>query len=138
MGNKISIRAATKADAAVIAKLTTELGYPVSAEVMRTRLAKILACREQLMIVALAERQVCGWLQAHYTEVIESGARVEIAGLIVTEKMRRRGIGRLLLAYAEDWAAAIHVRAMVVRTNMIRVASHVFYIAQGFAHVKTQ
>jgi GNAT superfamily N-acetyltransferase len=138
MNAGISIRWASEADSPAFARLTTELGYPASAEAIGERLAKILGRSDHLVIVAQAGGRVCGWLQAHSADVIESGARVEIVGLIVAEDMRRKGIARLLVEDAERWASAQGINLLVVRTNVSRVVSHQFYAALGFMHSKTQ
>ena len=81
---------------------------------------------------------VCGWLQAQCNVVIESGLRVEIVGLIVSETMRRRGVGRSLVAQAETWAREISAETIVVRSNTKRVESHAFYPSLGYLPAKTQ
>jgi GNAT superfamily N-acetyltransferase len=70
--------------------------------------------------------------------VLESGFRVEITGLVVSGEMRRRGVGRSLVAQAETWAAEISAGTIVVRSNAKRVESHEFYPALGYLPSKTQ
>src|SRR5436190_17794306 len=105
---------------------------------MALRLSGILAATNQFIIVAETADGVCGWLQALHADVLESGVRVEIVGMIVTETMRRRRIGSLLIQGAERWAQNIQADAVVVRSNISRTASHAFYFAQGYTHSKTQ
>ena len=93
---------------------------------------------EQLVLVAILEGQIAGWLQAQASEVLESGFRVEIVGLIVSESFRRRGVGRCLVERAEQWAKEIGAPAIVVRSNLKRVESHIFYPALGFSSSKSQ
>ena len=139
MPAKFKVRAATVGDAESIAVLSGELGYPAEAKTVRERLRRILARDDQRVIVA--ERPggaVCGWLQAHYTEALESGSRVEIVGLIVLDGMRRRGVGRSLIAQAETWASEISAETLVARSNAKRVESHEFYPSLGYLPSKTQ
>src|SRR5262245_8196435 len=75
------VRTALESDAPAIARLTAQLGYQALGESIRARIQKIVAHSEHLLIVAQSGEVVCGWLQAHCAEVIESGARVEILGL---------------------------------------------------------
>jgi GNAT superfamily N-acetyltransferase len=138
MNAGISIRIALETDTPAISDLSERLGYPAALQVISARIQKILARNDQLLLVALLGQQVCGWLQAHATETIESGARVEILGLIVGEQARRRGLGRLLVEHTERWAAEIGAEAVVVRTNIARAASQTFYQALGYSHSKTQ
>jgi predicted N-acetyltransferase YhbS len=134
----MTIRDAVSSDAEAIARLTCQLGYATDAETISARLARISACRYQLVLVAILEGEIAGWLQANVSDVLESGFRAEIVGLIVGEKNRRSGIGRSLVQRAEQWAIAIGAEAVVVRSNTNRIESHRFYPALGFTASKTQ
>jgi len=137
--NAFSVRAATAEDAKAIARLTEELGYPADEEIVRERLSRLAGRSDHLVVVAQSEHgEICGWLQAHSSEVLESGFRVEIVGLVISKPMRRRGVGRLLVEYAEAWAARVGAPAMVVRSNVKRVESHPFYAALRYAQTKSQ
>jgi GNAT superfamily N-acetyltransferase len=133
------VRAATPDDAKAIALLSRELGYPADARSTRERLRKIIGRDDHRIVVAVAPKgAVCGWLQAQCSVVIESGLRVEIVGLVVSEKMRRKGVGRTLVAQAETWAAEMSAETIVVRSNTKRVESHAFYPSLGYLPSKTQ
>ena|ERR1017187_7551340 len=134
----MTIRDAVLSDSAEIAQLTSQLGYAADADAISHRLARIADRRDQLVLVAVLEDKIAGWLQAHGSEVLESGFRAEIVGLIVGESCRRRGVGRRLVQRAEQWAIAIGAEAVVVRSNTKRVESHNFYPALGFCASKTQ
>jgi GNAT superfamily N-acetyltransferase len=139
MPNAYKVRAATGADAEPIARLSRDLGYPADAGTVRERLGRILGRGDQRVVVAeTAGGVVCGWLQAHSSDVLESGLRVEIIGMIVSEPMRRMGVGRALVAQAETWAEEISAETIVVRSNSKRVESHAFYPALGYLPSKTQ
>lgn len=134
-----SIRDVTDADTPAIAALASELGYQTDIDAMRDRLAKIRATDTDLAIVAVnGNHEVIGWLQAHAALIIESGFRVEITGLSVSSKSRRSGVGRALVAQAERWARARGAAAVVVRSNVSRVESHLFYPALDYELTKTQ
>jgi N-acetylglutamate synthase-like GNAT family acetyltransferase len=134
----MKLRAAVAADAAAIAALVTELGYPSDAGTVAARLARILGREEHLVLVAEVEGRVAAWVQAHARDVLESGFRVEIVGLVVSAACRRRGVGRELVRRAEAWAAQLGAPAIFVRSNTQRVESHAFYAALGFVQSKTQ
>jgi GNAT superfamily N-acetyltransferase len=134
----MTIRDAVAADAAELALLTAQLGYVADAEAISGRLARIAGAPDQLVIVAVVDDKIAGWLQAHASVVLESGFRVEIVGLVVGEKFRRGGVGRSLVQRAEQWAREIGAEAVVVRSNTQRVESHRFYPALGFTATKTQ
>lgn len=133
------IRQATEGDAEKIATLVEELGYSSSPEAIFERLKRLLSRTDYLITVAQLETgEICGWIQAHHSEALESGARVEILGLIVAQSVRRRGAGRLLVASVESWAKHLGVPAVVVRSNVKRDESHTFYQALGYRPTKMQ
>jgi GNAT superfamily N-acetyltransferase len=139
MPTGFKVRAAGADDAESIATLSGELGYPVDLRTVRESLRRILARDDQRVVVAeLPGGGICGWLQAHSCDVLESGFRVEITGLIVAGAMRRLGVGRSLVAQAETWATEISAETVVVRSNATRAESHAFYPALGFLPSKTQ
>jgi len=134
----MTIRDAVVSDAAEITRLVLELGYPAETAVIAKRLARVTAGPQRVVLVAVIEEQVVGWLEARASEVLESGFRVEIVGLVVSDLCRRRGVGRHLIQRAEEWAAKIDAPLLVVRSNIKRVESHRFYTALGFTTTKTQ
>jgi GNAT superfamily N-acetyltransferase len=133
------VRAAKLGDASAVARLSRELGYPAEVKVVRERLRAVLGRDDQRVVVAVERRgSLCGWLQAHTSVAVESGPRVEIVGLVVSQDMRRRGVGRCLVSVAETWAREISAETVVVRSNAKRVESHAFYPALGYLPLKTQ
>lgn len=134
----MTIRDAVLSDSAEIAQLTALLGYDADAEIVAERLARIIGRRDQIVLVAVSEEKIAGWLQANVCDVLESGFRGEIVGLIVGENHRRLGVGRLLVESAEQWAIKMGAEAVVVRSNIKRVESHSFYPALGYYASKTQ
>jgi len=135
----IIIRPANEADAPAVAKLAAELGYACEPGEMRRRISVLLKSSSDLLIVALtASKEPVGWLQAHAVHVVESGFRVEIMGLIVCAGARRLGVGRELVTRAEEWARSLGAQALVVRSNSIRLESHLFYPKLGYVATKTQ
>jgi ribosomal protein S18 acetylase RimI-like enzyme len=134
----VSVRTADLHDAAAVAALSTELGYPLAAPEARDRLGTLLGSEGILVLVAEEGSKVLGWLQAQSCTTIETGLRVEIQGLVVSSAARRRGIGRALVGAAEAWASTLGAGVILVRTNSARVESQSFYPALGFETSKTQ
>ena len=139
MNTGFLVRPGTEAEAKAIACLLDELGYPADTQAVSGRLCRLMSRPDHLVAVAeSADGQLCGWLQALSSETLESGFRAEIVGLVTSKTMRRRGIGRLLVEYAESWAARLGATTLVVRTNVKREESHAFYAALGYGRTKTQ
>lgn len=133
------IRAAVASDAHAIAALTTELGYPTTAEASGQRLRRILDDPDQLLLVSCdAAGRPVGWIHVGQRHLLEAGHHFEILGLIVDAAHRRGGRARRLVAAGEAWAATRGAKELAVRSNIVRAESHPFYERAGFIRVKTQ
>ncbi len=138
MSDAPSLRRATLADAAAIAQLSTQLGYGVTEAAMSERLAPVLASPVHAVTVAELHGRLVGWIGAEARRLVESDPFVEITGLVVDGTLRRAGVGRLLVAEVERWAAQLGHREVHVRSNAARVESHPFYLGRGYTRAKTQ
>jgi GNAT superfamily N-acetyltransferase len=136
---EVSIRAATLADAARLALLSEVLGYPATAGALAERLGRLLGRDEEVVLVAeVGSGHVVGWLHGGERELLESGRRCEILGLVVEGPHRGRGVGRRLVQAAEAWASTRGLDQMAVRSNVGRAESHPFYERLGYVRTKTQ
>jgi GNAT superfamily N-acetyltransferase len=119
--------------------LSELLGYPATADALTERLVRLLGCDEELVLVAeVSPGQVVGWLHGGERELLESGRRCEILGLVVDGAHRGRGVGRRLVQAAEAWASTRGLDQMAVRSNVGRAESHPFYESLGYVRAKTQ
>jgi GNAT superfamily N-acetyltransferase len=138
MDDSLKSRPARSGDAAEIARLAGELGYPATTVDMASRLAVLLVHPSHHVQVAEAAGALLGWIAVERRLSLESGERIEIVGLVVGNAARRRGVGSMLLADAEQWARAQGFAAITVRSNVLREASHPFYEREGYVRHKTQ
>ena len=135
----LSIRAATLADASRLAVLTEVLGYPATPDALVERLGRLLTRDDELVLVAeVGPGHIVGWLHGGERELLESGRRGEILGLVVDLTYRGRGVGRRLVQMAEAWAFTRGLEQMAVRSNVGRAESHPFYERLGYVRAKTQ
>lgn len=132
------IRQASVLDAAQIARLSAQLGYPASEADVQTRLSQLLASGTGVVLVADAGPGLVAWGSAELRMSLETGPRVEITGLVVDASARRLGIGRLVVKHLEDWAVDQNCPILLVRSNVTRPESHPFYEGLGYARTKTQ
>jgi GNAT superfamily N-acetyltransferase len=136
---ELKIRRAKGADAAQLAVLTGQLGYPATVAQIRERLRRIQPVSQNAVFVAdAANYGVIGWLHVSKEPLLESEMRAEVNGLVVAEGQRSLGAGARLLAAAEEWACKHGCKEMSVRSNVIRERAHKFYERQGYEHFKTQ
>jgi len=132
------IRPARITDREELARLSTELGYPMNADEAERRLAEISSHADHVLLVAESDGRAAGWIQVSLTRIFESARQAEIAGLVVEEALRGRGIGRRLVEEAARWARENGCGALRVRTNVVREDAQRFYRREGFSDVKTQ
>jgi GNAT superfamily N-acetyltransferase len=131
-------RRARPEDAARLAALSAELGYPMTPDEAAQRLSEIGGHADHALLVADRDGRVAGWIQVSLPRIFETPRRAEIAGLVVDSAARGRGIGRQLVAAAEAWARERGCLAVRVRSNVVRERAHAFYRREGFREIKTQ
>jgi GNAT superfamily N-acetyltransferase len=136
---QLTIRRAKSADAAQLAVLAGQLGYPTTTAQMKARLQEVLPESQNAVLVAdIPDKGVIGWLHVSKVPLLDVDVRAEINGLVVADEQRGMGAGAKLLAAAEDWARKRGCKSMSVRSNVIRERAHKFYKRNGFEHYKTQ
>jgi GNAT superfamily N-acetyltransferase len=137
--NELKIRRAKMTDAARLAELAGQLGYPGTTAQLRARMRRILPASQHAVFVAeSANEGVVGWLHVSRQPLLEVELRAEVNGLVVAEGQRSLGAGARLLAAAENWARKHGCKSMSVRSNVIRERAHRFYERNGYEHYKTQ
>ena len=137
--NDLKIRLAKAGDAARLADLSGQLGYPATTAQIRERIRKIQPAAQHAVLVAeTKDAGVIGWLHVSKQPLLEVDLRAEVNGLVVAEDHRSIGAGARLLAAAEDWARKRGCKGMSVRSNVIRDRAHQFYLRNGYEHYKTQ
>jgi len=133
------VRRAQMSDDAELARLSGELGYPMSSDDMRARLSRLLPDERHCIAVAHdGDGRLLGWMHVEHRTSLEGGDRAELMGLVVDGTARRRGTGRVLVGAAEHWAQSRGLHELTVRSNVTRELSHPFYEALGYVREKTQ
>jgi GNAT superfamily N-acetyltransferase len=136
---ELKIRRARSSDAARIAVLTGQLGYPTTVRGMTARLREVLRANDGACFVAETRQEgLIGWIHVSVTALLEVDRRAEVNGLVVDERVRSRGAGWQLLEAAEAWAKKRKCKGVSVRSNVIRERAHEFYLRHGYEHYKTQ
>ena len=131
----MTIREATQDDAPAVAALLGELGYPTSADQAAERIGRIAADPTTWVIVAEVDSELAGLGALHVQNLVERDEPgCEVAGLVVGQRFRRRGIGELLMDALEDEARRRGGKFMVLNTAHRRADAHAFYEALGYEH----
>ena len=134
----IEIRGAQPGDAAEMARLSIQLGYPMTADEITRRLAVLLPNELHYIAVAVSGSRMLGRVHVEHSSSIEEGERAELKGLVVDADARRGGVGRKLVEVAESWARSRGLPFLIVRSNVVREIAHPFYLALGYSREKTQ
>ena len=137
MNNIALIREIAIEDAEAAAQLSDELGYPAAVDVMRNRIEYVSSSRDHVVFVACISNTVIGWIDIGVIHHLAVGAYGEIGGFIVSTEYRSLGIGRKLIARAEQWVTDKGLTRMVVRSRIAREAAHRFYLREGYSRTKT-
>ena len=132
---KLRIRPATAGDADVVARLSTQLGYPATAGEIVERLAGLPS--HHAVLVAELDGAVVGWIHVQESRLVVERLGADITGLVVDETARRESVGRQLVEAAERWATDRGAERIRVRSNVIREDAHAFYPSLGFEITKT-
>ena len=133
----LKVRPASQQDVEKLCDLCVQLGYPSSVEDVAARLERISGRPDHCLLVAEIDGEVVGWVHACEELTLETGPCAVLAGLVVDEGHRSKGVGAQLLRAAEEWGRSQGYGRMVVRSNVVRERAHRFYKRQGYALVKT-
>jgi ribosomal protein S18 acetylase RimI-like enzyme len=127
------IRYAQPGDAAALAQLMCELGYETTKSEMQMRLQRIATDERCRTFVAMCDGNVCGMIGTlTYPSIEHNDPSGRIVALVILRTMRRRGIGRALLATAEKDFAQRGIRRIGLNTQLAREDAHKFYESLGY------
>lgn len=132
-----TLRPAAAADAAAIATLLTQLGYPTTADEARARLEALAgAAPMDRVIVAELDGRVVAVMTLHLVpEIHRPRPNGRVTALVVDERVRGRGVGRAMMAEAERIFRADGAGILELTSNSRRTDAHRFYERLGY--VKT-
>lgn len=133
----ITTRDAAAADAPALARLSGQLGYPVTEREVSERISRVTNPSQARVIVAVEEsKQVIAWTTVRTVEHIHSEEHAEISGFVVDENKRGRGVGKILMAEVERWARERKLPFIRLNANVTRSVAHRFYQSLGFTTAK--
>jgi len=132
--NDVGIRDARLSDAAELAALACELGYRTTDGEMATRLKTILKDARYKTFVAEIGGTLCGMIgTVSYAGCLHNDFSGRIIALVVSNKMRKRGVGRKLVAAVEKDFRRREITRVTLTTRFEREEAHRFYEKLGYA-----
>lgn len=134
----MTIRSVRETDAARIADLNAQLGYPPTEAQVAKRIRSVAGSANDTVFVATdGDDQAIGWIHVRGFNALHGDPLAEICGMVVDAEHRSHGVGTQLMAAAEQWARARGFGSMRVRSNAFRKDAHRFYERVGFQVTKT-
>ena len=130
------VRRAELTDATEIAACLSALGYGTSASLVIERLASFSKSSVDVVFVASVSGHVplLGVVSVHLLPLFHApGLLGRITSLAVSSEARSKGVGKALVAAAEEWAWSEGAQRMEVTSGDHRLAAHAFYQAVGYS-----
>jgi GNAT superfamily N-acetyltransferase len=129
------IRSATSKDAEVMAGLLAELGYPTSASALPERLRAIAAEGGTVFLAVDSDEAAVGLASVARLSTLHADASVVyITALVTSAVARGGGVGRALVAAAEQWARERGCVKLSVTSAEHRADAHAFYPRCGMPY----
>jgi len=135
----VTIRVARENDANELTDLSIQLGYDCTLETCQRLFPIIAKDPDHIILVAESgDGVIAGYVHVFITKRLFLDPFSELGGLVVGEKFRGKGIGKILLAASENWATEQGCAEMRVRSNVLREEAHHFYLEHAYQDVKKQ
>jgi GNAT superfamily N-acetyltransferase len=116
-----------------VATLCADLGYVRQAAGVPARFRELAHDNAHGLLVALDDKDnVIGFLHVFARCMLHDQAAAQVLAMIVGRAHRRRGVGGLLLARAEAWAAERGLVSVMLYSADGRDDAHAFYAACGY------
>jgi PhnO protein len=131
----IKIRKAENIDFQIIYNFINELESDVFDEdVQQTIFLENLKNENIIYLLAFKDDEPAGFISCHAQWLLHHAALIgEIQEMIVVEKFRSNGVGKLLIAELIAIAKSEGIHQLEVTSNKKRENAHRFYLREGFA-----
>jgi GNAT superfamily N-acetyltransferase len=80
---------------------------------------------------------IVGIVHAYKRPALEKAFEVVVQSLVVEQRERKSGVGKLLMAAAESWALSTGAKNVVLHTRVDRNDARTFYERIGYANIAT-
>ena len=129
----VEIRDARPDDAAELAELIGQLGYPTEPTAVVRRVERLGATGVDRVLVAEDDGRIVGLVSVHVSRSLEyDGDAAKLSAIVVDTDRRGTGIGRTLVEAAEAEARARGCEVLWLTTAEHRAGARAFYRTLGF------
>ncbi|SEW35896.1 N-acetylglutamate synthase, GNAT family [Chitinophaga sp. YR573] len=131
----IMIRDAHKGDIEALSLLMNDLGYPTTISEMQERFSGIIEHPDYRTILAVLDNEIVGMAGLHKGHFYErNGMYLRVLAFVVKQNNRNKGIGKILMKAAEDWAIEQCLNCVIINSGNRenRKDAHAFYQKMGY------
>lgn len=129
------IRNATEKDIPNLLPLLEQLGYPQNTILFQNHFRKFIALPGYDVVVATQDNKIVGLIAwSKSLCFVAEKARIHLEGLVVDPQYRKKGIGRTLMKYLEEFSKQFSPCIIDLTSGLRREkeGSHEFYKSLGY------
>lgn len=128
-----SIRPVVAGDGPAVKPLLDQLGYPLAVAEIERRIARIAGAAGHCLLVAENDAGMpVALLHVYGRDAVEKSPEAVVQALVVRDGVRGQGLGRIMMARAEEWATAAGYRHVSLSSQVGRDGAHAFYRSLGY------
>jgi GNAT superfamily N-acetyltransferase len=127
LGMKIVVKEMAPEDIPAVRPLLSQLGYDMSGEEVRRRYALIKEKHDHAVFVGEVDGLVIALLRLYKRPAFDKMPEVIVQAIVVDQKLRGSGIGKMMMSAAEHWAFERGFSSVALTSNISRSAAHSFY-----------
>jgi ribosomal protein S18 acetylase RimI-like enzyme len=131
------VRGLRPSDVDIATELLRQLGYPVPAKELAGRIAQVSTAEGHYAAVVDDGQKICGLVHVYERPSLEKPRAAVVQSLVVEERARKTGAGRLLMGAAEAWAQDRGLAYIVLHTRTDREDARAFYERIGYTRAAT-
>lgn len=133
----IEVRELGRSDMESLMPMMIQLGYELNVDELLGRFDAISASRDHAILGADRGGLLAGFCHVFSRPALEKPVEAVVQALVVDTQERKSGIGRALMAAAEDWARARGLASVSLYSQEQRKDAHAFYESLGYEAVAT-
>jgi GNAT superfamily N-acetyltransferase len=133
----IAIRRMTALDIPMSQALLSQLGYQLDAQEVRRRYDAVAESGDHTLMVAEQDGRVIALCHAYARPALDKPPEVIVQALVVDQASRGSGVGKIMMAAAETWAADRGFASIALGSHVSRSQAHAFYEAIGYRREAT-
>ncbi|WP_353103415.1 GNAT family N-acetyltransferase [Myroides odoratus] len=132
----MKIRTMEEKDAAVVADLLTQLGYPDTLDFLPAKIVNMRQESREKLLVVEEQDQVIGFLSLSLIpQLAVRGDFMRISYFAVDAETRSKGIGKQVEDYVAALARQMGCNRIELHCHSRRTQAHEFYLRQGYEEV---